>query len=84
MVRVDLNKVFPFLGDLRLGKYGVDRALNDTGVAINAFLGVNENHRVVITAMDTIHGTNVDAGLVFDANARFYDHVCHCPGFACR
>jgi len=88
IIRVDRRVVFPPFRHVCVGVDGLDRAGRDTGSAIDAHLGVDVELRIPIGTMDAVDRTNVDARLVFCADARFGDHVAHgcivifCGGFA--
>src|SRR4026209_1082404 len=81
VVRVDLRVPLPLVGQLVLGKAGVHRAGLDTGVAVDALLGIDVEHldlvviRLVRGRMDAIDRAYLDAGVVLGSDAGFSDHV---------
>jgi hypothetical protein len=54
---------------------GIDGALGNADGAVDAFVGVNDQH--VGTFAKTVHGADVDAIGVFAADAGFGDDVGH-------
>jgi hypothetical protein len=64
---VDLDEVFPLIGNLVLGKAGVYWTGFNTGVAVDALVGVDVKHlnfvitRLVWGWVDAVDGTNLDA-----------------------
>ena len=63
------------VGELVLREDRLDRALGLAGTAVDAFLRVD--HENPARFVYAIHGTNVDARLVFDVDARLSDDVRH-------
>jgi hypothetical protein len=82
--RVDFDVALPLIRDVGVC---IDRfygACRDARAAIYANLGIDEKLLVVIRAVNTIDRTHVDARLVFGADARFGDDVCHSEGQVAR
>src|ERR1700689_629739 len=83
MVGVDLRVLLPLLRQLILGEARVDGARLDTGVAVDALLGVDVEHlggvvsRLVGRRVDAVHRAYLDTGVVLGADARLGDHVGH-------
>src|ERR1700704_3515541 len=75
VVGVDLGVLLPFVGQLVLGEAGVDWAGLDAGVAIDAFLGIDVQLRLVIESllilggMDAVHGTHLHTREVLGPDA---------------
>src|SRR5258708_798752 len=74
IIRVDLNIVLPLIGHVGVLKDGGHRALRLAGAAIDAFIGINVIHIVFVRSMNTIYRADIDAGGVFDINARLRNH----------
>src|SRR5512137_3105369 len=76
----------PVLGDeglhvrrhVFLGEDGRDRTLGLARPAIDALVGVDVEH--VLALVDAVHGTDIHAGPVLDADAGFGDYVGHAFG----
>lgn len=69
--------VAPIVGNVGIYEDCRDRALRLAQAAINAFVGVDEDH--VIAFVNTVHGTHGHTGFIFDSDARFSDDVRHMP-----
>ena len=67
------------------GEAGVDRTGLDAGVAVDAFLRVDEERRGVVVVglvgggVDAVDRTDLDAGVVFGADGRLCDDVLSGP-----
>src|SRR5581483_7295254 len=72
---VDADERLPLLGQRILRKDRLHRALRLTGAAVDALLGIDDEHpgRLV----DAVDGADVDARLVLDVDARLGDDVRH-------
>ncbi len=83
VLRVDLDVVLPLVGQLVLGKAGVDRACLDAGVAVDALLRIDVElgHLVVVglfwSRVDAVDRADFDAGIVLGVDAGFGDDVGH-------
>src|SRR5690348_10411136 len=83
VLSVDLRVLCPFRRELILGKDGVDWAGLDTSVAVDALIGVDEEHlgRVVAglvgSGVDAVDWAHLDAGVVLGSDAWLGDHVGH-------
>ena len=62
--------------DILFGEDGRDRALRLACAAVDAFVGVDVE--LVLTLVDAVHWTDIDAGPVLDPDAGLDDHVSHC------
>ena len=72
---VDLDERLPLVGHRVLGEDRLDRALGLAGAAVDALLGVDDQHPVGL--VDAVDGADVDAGLVLHVDAGLGDDVCH-------
>src|SRR4029079_5868973 len=79
VIGVDLDVVGPLLRHRVLGKDRGHRALGLAGAAVDALIGVDEVHRILVGGVDAIDRADVDAGRVLDADARLGDDVGHGP-----
>src|SRR5688500_14474912 len=77
VVGVDLDVLHLVVGDRVLGKDGGHRAFGLAGAAVDALVGIDEEHRVVVRGMDAIDRTDVDAARGLDADAWLRDDVGH-------
>src|SRR6266545_1487901 len=73
---VDLRVLLPLGGQLVIDEDRLDRADGLAGSAVDALVWVDVEHGLAL--VDTIHGANLNAGLVLDIDARFRDHIRHC------
>src|SRR5580658_3952525 len=78
VVRVDLHVVLPLFRDVRVGENRLDRAGRNACTAVDADLGIDEEHLVGLRPVDAVHRAHVNARLVFRTDARVRDDVC--PG----
>src|SRR5579859_5545120 len=85
IVGVDLGVVLPLVRDRILGKDRGHRAFRLAGSAVDALVGVDEVHRVLVLGVDAVDRADVDAACVLDADARLGDDVGHgkCVLVAC-
>src|ERR1700712_39938 len=72
---VDLDERRPLVRDGVLREDRLDRALGLAGPAVDALLGVDDEHPVGL--VDAVDGADVDAGLVLHIDAGFGDDVRH-------
>src|SRR6266511_696066 len=77
IVGVDLDVVLPLVRHRVLGEDRRHRALRLARPAVDALLGIDEEHRIVIGGVDAIHRTDIDAARVLDADAGLGDDVGH-------
>tara|TARA_Y100000588_G_scaffold27316_1_gene26775 strand:- start:273 stop:620 length:348 start_codon:yes stop_codon:yes gene_type:complete len=59
----------------RVGSYGVRGAFGFANAAINAFVGVDDE--CILSLVETVNGTDLDAVHVFAGNAVLGDDICH-------
>jgi len=76
---VDLRERHLGGGDVLLGVDGVHRAGVDAGPAVDALVGIDEDHAVLVHLVDAVHGTDLDAGLVLEIDAGLGDDIGHDP-----
>ena len=74
-VAIDLDELAHISGDVFLREDRGYRALGLAGAAIDALVRVNEE--LLLPLINAIDGADIDARLVFDADARFNDDVRH-------
>ena len=77
-IGVDLRVFLPFG---RQGRIFVDRfdgAFGFARAARNALAGIDIHLRAVVVAVNAIHRANLDARLVFHADARLGNYISHC------
>src|SRR5207247_9942829 len=80
---VQLDGLLPVVRQLVLGEASVNRARLDAGIAVDALIGVDEEHlaRVVVGLlggrMDAVDRTHLDARVVLGPDARLCDYICH-------
>src|SRR5215216_6750056 len=83
VLRVLLGVVRPLRGQLVLGEARVDGARLHAGVAVDALLGIDEQHLDLVVIglvrrrVDAVDGAYLDAGVVLGPDAGFSDHVSH-------
>jgi hypothetical protein len=81
---VELGEPLPLLGYLVLGEDRVNGAGLYARVAIDAFLGVDEELIDLLVIgfvggrMDAVDRADLDARVVLDPDTRFCDHIGHC------
>jgi hypothetical protein len=69
--------MFPFGGQNTVLKNGLHRALDFTSAAPDALGRVDVQLWGILVAMDTVNGTNFDAGLVFHADTWLCYYIIH-------
>jgi len=73
MLGIQLNLMQPRRRHIVFVENGLDRALGNTGFAVDAFIGMDVNH--IGVSIQAIAGANLQARLIFAAFARFsHDH----------
>lgn len=77
VIGVHPGEVMPLWRDFALGKDSIHRTCRDTGATVNALIGINVKHLVLVGPVNTVHRANIDAGPIFYADARLCNHVCH-------
>jgi hypothetical protein len=83
MVRIDLGKVLPLLGQIILSKDRRHWANGDTSATINALDWVDEKLSLgcesvfILARMNAVNRAGIHTGGVFGSDARFSDYVCH-------
>src|SRR4029078_8632573 len=73
---IDLHERGPFVRQGVLGEDRLDGALRLARTAVDALFGVDDEDAVRL--VDAIDGTDVDAGTIFDVDARLRGDVRHC------
>src|ERR1700752_4102704 len=76
-IRVDLNVVLPLLRDLFRGKDRVDWANGNTAITVDAFVGIDVKHSVLLAPMNAIHWADIDTCFVFNADTGLCDDEWH-------
>ena len=82
-VRIDLREVRPLFRNEILRKDGLYRARGLAGSTIDANLRIDVEHRVlretclILSRMNAVDRTNLNAGGVFGSDARLSNHICH-------
>lgn len=76
-LRIEINVIFPFVGDIGIGINGLDRTGREAGTAIDACLRIDIILIRFDGGVDTIDRTDVDARRVLRSNARFGNHIAH-------
>src|SRR5439155_7381817 len=79
---VDADERLPLVRQRVLREDRLDRALRLAGAAVDALLWVDHEHPARL--VDAVDGTDVDARLVFDVDARLGDDVGHTAGLLYR
>jgi hypothetical protein len=74
-VRINLRELAPLSWDFILSKNRFYGALRNTGIAINAGLGVDDQH--IVIEMKSFNGTDKSAVRVTTIHTRFGNHVRH-------
>ena len=74
-ITIDLHVLLLRRRHVFLGKDRRHRTLGLAGTAIDALIRLDVEH--LLAFIDAVHGTDVDARLVFDVDARFGDDVRH-------
>jgi len=77
VIRIQLNERLPLLRNFIFHEYGIDRTFRFAQPAVNTLIRVDEKLRVIITAMDTVHGADGHARAVFDSYAGLRNHKRH-------
>lgn len=80
IVGIDLSEVLPLFRNLGFRKDRFWRARGNASAAIDAIIGIDVEHIILIGAVDAVHRTYVDAAFVLNVNARFGDNIGHCFG----
>jgi hypothetical protein len=75
MRRVFLDVVGPLRRHIGVREDRLNRALGFASSAVDALIGVNVE--LVVTLVDAVHGTDLDAAGVFGPDAGLSDDVCH-------
>src|SRR5437870_5719112 len=74
---VDVDELHLRGGHVLLRKNRVDRTGIDTGAAVDALVGVDVHHAVLVGLVDAVHRANLDAGLVLEVDAGLRDDIGH-------
>ena len=77
VIGVHPGEVMPLRRDFALGKDSIHRTCRDAGATVNALIGIDVKHLVLVGPVNTVHRANIDAGPIFYPNARLRNHVCH-------
>src|SRR5918998_1467860 len=83
--RVLLGVARPLLGQLVLGEARVHGAGLDAGIAVDALLGIDEEHLDLVVVglvgrrMDAVDRADLDAGVVLGSDAGLGDDIGHAP-----
>src|SRR5688572_9295319 len=77
VVGVDLDVLLLIVGHGILGEDRGHRALRFARSAVDALVGVDEVHRVIVGRVDAVDRADVDARRVLDADAGLGDDVGH-------
>src|SRR5437870_11026815 len=72
---VQLDEVLPLIGRLVFREDRLHRTHRLTGAAVDAFVRMDEEHRVAF--VDAVHRTHLDAGLVLYVDARLGNDIRH-------
>src|SRR5260370_38235991 len=77
------SKLLPLFGKIFEGKDSSHGTNRDASAAIDAFDGIDVQHRFaligrfVFARVDAVHGADVNTGSVLGVDARFGNHVSH-------
>src|SRR5262249_3335224 len=80
VVVVERRIVRPLLGDVLLGEDRLDRTRIDAGAAVDALVGIDVEHPILVGPDDAVDRAFLDAGLVLHVDAGLGDDVGHGVG----